>query len=92
MPFCDAFAWPDSGSVVNKVFAEEGVDYSFTSDIADTLNERPNDLAVNYSMGLAGGSAGIELYKARFDSLGEDASTSIGVEMAAVLPIELTRT
>ena len=92
MPFCDAFAWPDSGSVVNKVFAEEGVDYSFTSDIADTLNERPNDLAVNYSMGLAGGSAGIELYKARFDSLGEDASTSIGVEMAAVLPFKVNVT
>ena len=88
MPFCEAFAWPDSGSVVEKVFAAPGVDYSFHSDIADTLNERPKDLAVNYSMGIAGGSV-IELYKARFDTLGDDESTSIGVEMAAVLPFKV---
>ncbi|MCR5046949.1 MAG: hypothetical protein K6A42_10260 [Treponema sp.] len=89
MPFCSSVAWPESGAVFTKAFVTEGVDYSFTDDVADTLNERPNDLTVNYSMGIGGGSSTINLYKARFDSLGENDNASIGVEMAAVLPLKV---
>ena len=85
---CSQFKWPDSGEVCAKVFAEEGKDYSFKSDIAKTVNARPKNLKVGYSMGLAGGSA-CTFYKARFDALTKDDSATIAVDMAAVLPIEL---
>ncbi len=88
MEICDAVDWPSTDKPFTKVFAQEGKDYSFDYDFAETLNERPVDLAVNYSMGITGG-ASCSFYKARFDSLGKDDVASIAVEMAAVLPINM---
>ncbi|MCR5046906.1 MAG: hypothetical protein K6A42_10045 [Treponema sp.] len=91
MPSCQAMDWPASGGELNKVFATQGSDYSFKTDLASCMNQRPDDLKVNYSMGLAGGSA-CDLYKARLDSLGPNDKTSISVEMAAVIPFKLNVT
>ena len=88
IPICAALDWPSTSDVFSKVFSEKGVDYSFYSDIAPTLNKRPSDLAACYSMKVAGGSL-LNLYKARLDSLDPDDKTSIAVEMAAVLRMDL---
>ena len=89
---CDPIDWPASGEVFTKAFSAKGTDFTFDFDMADTLNARPTDLTVDYSMGFTGGNSNVDLYKAYIDSLGSGESTSIAVEMAAVLPIELTVT
>ncbi len=88
MYVCDSFDWPEMGTVFTKKFETLGTDYSFSADIADTMNARPSSLTVNYSMAIAGGST-ISLYKARFDTLGKDEKSSIAVEMAAELPFKV---
>lgn len=88
MPVCDAIEWPAANEVCSKVFAEKGKDYSFMSDVAGTLNKRPKDLSVDYSMAVNGGAL-CNLYKARFDSMGENDTASIAIEMAAVLSFAL---
>lgn len=84
MPAIPPVAWPKAGETFKTPFEEKGKDYSFACDVANTLNKRPNDLKVNYSMGIAGGSD-CNFYKARFDSLGPNDTTSIAIEMAAIL-------
>lgn len=85
---CDAVAWPASGSVFTKKFETKDKDYSFTKEMAPVLNQRPSDLMVNYSMGISGSSA-CDLYKAYLDDEAQKDSTSIAIEMAAVIAFKL---
>lgn len=85
LDFCKPVAWPDQGQVFTKAFDKDNPDdCSLYYDFAEVLNERPKELKVNYTMGLADG-ASCSFYKANFDKLSKDAATSIAVEMAAVL-------
>lgn len=85
---CDAVEWPASGSVFTKKFETKDKDYSFTKEMAPVLNQRPSDLMVNYSMSISGSSA-CDLYKAYLDYEAQSDSTSIAIEMAAVIPFKL---
>ncbi|MBO7122192.1 MAG: hypothetical protein J6V90_02790 [Treponema sp.] len=85
---CDAVAWPASGATFTKKFETKDKDYSFMKEMAPVLNGRPNDLAVNYSMSISGSSA-CDLYKAYLDDEAQKDSTSIAIEMAAVIPFKL---
>ncbi|MBR5097099.1 MAG: hypothetical protein IK094_08355, partial [Treponema sp.] len=84
---CDPVDWPASGKTFTKKF-ETKEDYSFSYEMAPVLNERPSDLAVNYRMGISN-STSCHLYKAYLDSEAQSGSTSIAVEMAAVISFKL---
>lgn len=85
---CDPIDWPASGKTFTKKFETKEKDYSFSYNMAPVLNERPSDLAVNYSMGISN-STSCHLYKAYLDYEAQSDATSIAVEMAAVIAFKL---
>ncbi len=87
--FCQAFNWPSTNETFVKKFESEGVDCSFSKDIADVINSRASDLKAHYEISASNGQSK-NVSKARIDSMSSSETSSIAVEMALVLPLEFT--
>ena len=72
--------------------------YSFATDLADIINEYPESLKFNYSLGLGSSDSETVIYSAMFDTSSgessEDSSDTVGIkiDMAVLLSFDLSLT
>ncbi len=103
LTFCDEITWPSSGTNISIAsgsstydFAQNFLDsskYSFKTDLASIVNEQPESLNFVSNLALTSSdNSDLVVYKAMIDGLSSGDKASVGIDMLAYIPFELSLT